>query len=181
MDTGRTPALKPLLLSRLDRFLHRKPPKTVLLLSTPKLYHVFWLEHLPGSLPPIPKLLRRCGDKPDEGTKSAWVSYKTLMNPTVFHNWGLCHTTRPAEVCSKLALLLSRGLDQVVSRNHSNQHYLATWWALLSSLDWCFSQKLSPFSQPLQSKGNFQPLRAVSGQSTEFIKMFGKPWSNHAI
>lgn len=58
----------------------------------------------------------RYEDKPSKGMKSAWVSCKTLMNPTVFLNWGLCHTPRPLEAYSALALLLSKGLDAMTSR-----------------------------------------------------------------
>lgn len=127
------------------RFLHRERHKSVLL-STHKLYRVLWLEHSPGCLPLIPKLLRRYKDKQAGGMKSAWVSGKTLVNPTIFLNWGPLSLEAPRSLL-RVGLVLVVFPDDMQKTIPTNT---ILWCFELCSDYWIngFPQNLSPFSFP---------------------------------
>lgn len=105
------------------KFLHREHHK-IILLSTHKLYQVFWLEHSPGSLPLIPKLLRRYKNKQVGGMKSAWVRDKTWMNP-IFLNWGLL-SLEAARSLTRVGVVLVLGPDDIQKTKPTN------------TILWCF-------------------------------------------
>lgn len=159
-------------------FLHRERHKSVLL-SPHNLCTGFWLEYSPGSLPLIPKLLRRHKDKQSGGMKSAWVRDETGMNPIISPNWGL-QSPEAANSLSRVGFVLLVGPNDNQKTIPTN---MILWCVELCSDCWidAFTQNLSPFSFhhfiPRVSEGYLWSKK----KPQEFIKMFGKPWSIHTI